>query len=217
MGGDPLAAGGDPLAAGGDDRGDTTSRPTSRFDRTAPPRDDAHSELAGRLQAACIAAGRTVAVAESCTGGLVAASLTAIPGSSGYFVGGVVSYANDAKRDLLDVDQALLAGHGAVSAQVARAMASGVRARLGADLGAAVTGVAGPDGGTAEKPVGLTYVAVADDDGVEVRKVVWPGDRAANRLDSVGLVIEMLLARAESGQSEPGRPEPTTSSGDESG
>jgi PncC family amidohydrolase len=160
-------------------------------------------ELANRLQAAAVASGSTVALAESCTGGLVAATLTEIAGSSGYFVGGVVSYANDAKRDLLGVDEAILSAHGAVSAQVARAMALGARERFGATLAASVTGIAGPDGGSAEKPVGLTYVAVADSDGVEVRRVVWPGDRDANRRDSATAVLEMLLARVERREAPP--------------
>lgn len=148
-----------------------------------------------RLQAACLAAGSTVALAESCTGGLIAAALTDIAGSSGYFVGGVVSYGNNAKRDLLGVDQAVLEAHGAVSAQVARAMAVGARERFGATLAASVTGIAGPDGGSAAKPVGLTYIGVADEDGVDVRRIVWSGDRAANRRDSAIAVLEMILDR----------------------
>ena len=158
---------------------------------------DPLDDLATRLQAAALAAGRTVALAESCTGGMVAAALTAVPGSSGYFVGGVVSYADEAKRDLLGIDPAILVAHGAVSAQVARAMAVGARSRVSADLAAAVTGIAGPDGGSDAKPVGLTYVAIADGDGVDVRRIVWSGDRAANRRDSAILVIEMLLGRIE--------------------
>jgi PncC family amidohydrolase len=155
--------------------------------------------LAERLQVASLAAGATVALAESCTGGMVATALTAVPGSSGYFLGGVVSYADEAKRDLLGVDDAVLAAHGAVSAQVARAMAEGARARFGATIAASVTGIAGPDGGSAEKPVGLTYIGVADADGVGVRRVVWSGDRAANRLDSTVAVIEALLSRLPAG------------------
>jgi PncC family amidohydrolase len=157
--------------------------------------DDPLVELAERLQAACLAAASTVALAESCTGGMVAAALTAVPGSSGYFLGGVVSYTDEAKRDLLGVDSALLAAHGAVSAQVARAMAEGTRERFGSTVAASVTGIAGPDGGSAEKPVGLTYIAVADAAGVDVRRVVWPGDRAANRRDSAVAVLEVLLGR----------------------
>ncbi len=153
--------------------------------------------LARRLQDRSLGAGVTVSLAESCTGGLVAATLTAIPGSSGYFLGGVVSYANEAKRDLLGVDETMLAAHGAVSAQVARAMAEGARTRFGTTVAASVTGIAGPDGGSAEKPVGLTYVAVADAAGVDVRRYVWPGDRSANRLDSAVAVLEALLARLD--------------------
>jgi PncC family amidohydrolase len=156
-------------------------------------------ELATRLQAACLAAGVTVALAESCTGGMVTAALTAIPGSSGYVAGGVVSYSDDAKRDLLGVDPAVLAAHGAVSAQVARAMALGARGRFAATLAASVTGIAGPDGGTAEKPVGLTYLGVADAAGVDVRRVIWNGDRSANRVESTVAVLELLLERVEGG------------------
>jgi len=160
--------------------------------------DDPLVALAERLQAACLASATTVALAESCTGGLVAAALTSVRGSSGYFLGGVVSYADAAKRDLLDVDPAVLAAHGAVSAQVARAMAEGARARFGASVAASVTGIAGPDGGSTEKPVGLTYIGVADDAGADVRRFVWSGDRAANRLDSGVAAVELLLERVAS-------------------
>jgi PncC family amidohydrolase len=154
-------------------------------------------ELAARLQAQCIAAGVTVATAESCTGGLVAHLLTGVPGSSAYLRGGIVAYANEVKETLLGVPAATLDAHGAVSAQVAVAMAEGVRDRLGADLGVAVTGVAGPDGGTDDKPVGLVYVAVAGLGTAEVRRYQWPGDRAANKRDSARAAIEQLLARVE--------------------
>ena len=152
-------------------------------------------ELARRLQEACIGRGLTVALAESCTGGLVAAALSETPGSSGYFAGCVVSYADAAKRDLLGVPADVLAAHGAVSAQTARSMAEGARSRFEASIAGSVTGIAGPDGGSEEKPVGLTYLAVADDDGVDVRRTVWPGDRAANRRDSGVALVEMLLER----------------------
>ena len=158
--------------------------------------DDQLVALAERLQAAALAGGVTVALAESCTGGMVAAALTSVPGSSGYFLGGVVSYADESKRDLLGVDAAVLAAHGAVSAQVARAMAEGARDRFHASLAGSVTGIAGPDGGSAEKPVGLTYVGVADDQGVDVRRVVWSGDRAENRRDSGIALLELVLERA---------------------
>jgi nicotinamide-nucleotide amidase len=152
-------------------------------------------ELARRLQEACLGRGLTVAVAESCTGGLVAAALTETPGSSAYFAGGVVSYADAAKRDLLGVPADVLAAHGAVSAQTARAMAEGARSRFEASIAGSVTGIAGPDGGSDEKPVGLTYLAVADEHGVDVRRIVLPGDRAANRRDSGVALVEMLLER----------------------
>ena len=153
-------------------------------------------DLARRLQERCLAAGLTVAAAESCTGGLVTHVLTEVPGSSAYLLGGVVSYADRAKTELLGVDPDHLAAHGAVSAQVARAMANGARERFGADLGVAVTGIAGPDGGSDAKPVGLTYVAVADEAGVEVRRLLWAGERSANKRDSAGAALELLLARA---------------------
>lgn len=156
-------------------------------------------ELAGRLQALCLARGVTVSLAESCTGGLVAAALTGVPGSSGYFLGGIVSYADAAKRDLLAVDASVLAAHGAVSAQAVRAMALGARAQFGADVAAAVTGIAGPDGGSSAKPVGLTYVGIADDAGAAVRRIVWTGDRTANRIASAVLVLETIIDRLEPG------------------
>jgi PncC family amidohydrolase len=149
--------------------------------------------LAERLQAICLGRGLTVAVAESCTGGLVADAITDVPGSSAYFLGGVVSYANSAKESLLDVPTEVLEAHGAVSAQVGRAMADGARQRFSADLAAAVTGVAGPDGGTDAKPVGLTYVAVAGTAGVDVRRFLWAGDREANKAASAAAVLELLV------------------------
>ena len=124
----------------------------------------------------------TLATAESCTGGLIGARLTAVPGSSRYYRGGVVAYANEAKRDLLGVPEALLREHGAVSAQVARAMAEGARARLGADLALATTGISGPDGGTPEKPVGLVWIAFASKDGVEAEQMIFPFDRERHRV-----------------------------------
>ncbi|HET7702160.1 MAG TPA: CinA family protein [Candidatus Limnocylindrales bacterium] len=170
-------------------------------------------ELAGRLQGACLAAGRRVALAESCTGGMVAAAITAVPGSSAYFLGGIVSYGDRAKRELLGVDGEVLAAHGAVSAQAARAMALAARERFGADLAGSVTGVAGPAGGSAAKPIGLTYVGVADGAGVDVRRVLWTGDRTANRLDSARLVLELLVERvagtAAATAGEPTAGEPT--------
>ena len=125
--------------------------------------------------------GRTLATAESCTGGMIAELVTAVPGSSAVFRGGVVAYANEAKTALLGVPEALLSEHGAVSDPVARAMAEGARARFGADYAIATTGIAGPTGGTADKPVGLLYVALATAEGTESRELFFAFDRERNR------------------------------------
>jgi len=154
--------------------------------------------LAERLQRTCLERNLTVAVAESCTGGLVADALTDISGSSGYFLGGIVSYSDDAKERLLGVAADVLAAHGAVSAQVARAMAEGARASFGSAVAASVTGIAGPDGGSEAKPVGLTYVGVADEAGADVRRFQWTGDRLANKQLSAEAVLELLLERVGS-------------------
>jgi PncC family amidohydrolase len=158
-------------------------------------------ELARRLFDVCVDRGLTVATAESCTGGLVAHAITEIAGSSAYYLGGFVTYANDVKRDQLGVGAELLAAHGAVSAQVARAMAEGARTRLGTDLAVAITGIAGPGGGSDEKPVGLTYVAVADSTGGDVRRHLWAGDRSENKRDSAVAALELLLDRLGQGAS----------------
>jgi nicotinamide-nucleotide amidase len=155
--------------------------------------------LAERLQGICLGRGITVALAESCTGGLLASTITAVPGSSGYFIGGVVSYANAAKESLLGVPAATLDAHGAVSAQVAKAMAIGALTRFEAMLAVAVTGIAGPDGGSDEKPVGLTYVGLADAAGADVRRFTFGGDRAANREAGAQAALEWLIERAEAG------------------
>jgi nicotinamide-nucleotide amidase len=153
--------------------------------------------LAERLQGLCLERGLTVATAESSTGGMISAAITTVPGSSGYYLGGVVSYADAAKADLLGVPATTLAAHGAVSAQVALAMASGARERLGASLAVAITGIAGPSGGTDAKPVGLTYVGLASAGGAEIRRFAWTGDRAANRLSAAAAALEWLIERAE--------------------
>jgi nicotinamide-nucleotide amidase len=125
--------------------------------------------------------GKTIAVAESCTGGLVAERITDTPGSSAYFLGGVVAYANSAKKTLLGVPESILAEHGAVSEPVARAMAEGARERFGADFGVATTGISGPDGGTEAKPVGTVYVALARDEGTHCEHFLFPLDRTRHR------------------------------------
>jgi nicotinamide-nucleotide amidase len=162
--------------------------------------------------------GVTLALAESCTGGLVAEQITEVPGSSAYFLGGVVAYSNEAKARFLGVPQALLDEHGAVSEPVVRAMAEGVRERFGADLGVATTGISGPDGGTAEKPVGLVHIALARAEGTHAEHFVFPLDRHRHRrltaqaaLDWVRravLGVELLgptLMRARGGASAPGK------------
>jgi nicotinamide-nucleotide amidase len=140
----------------------------------------------------CRARGLTLAAAESCTGGLVAARLTAVPGASAVFQGGVVSYSDDVKESALGVPHDVLERHGAVSAEVAKAMAEGVRARLGADVGVSVTGVAGPDGGTEEKPVGLVFVHAVGPDGEEARRSELPGDRGMIRGRATAAALHLV-------------------------
>lgn len=139
--------------------------------------------------------GYTLAVAESCTGGLIAQRLTEVPGASKYFMEGVVTYSNEAKIRALGVDQKLLRKHGAVSAEVAEAMASGIRKRAGTDLGLSVTGVAGPGGGTEEKPVGLVYIALANDTLTEHRRMILPGDRHLIRWRASQAALDLLRRR----------------------
>jgi PncC family amidohydrolase len=157
---------------------------------------DLHA-LAARIQDVCLAHGWTVATAESCTGGLVADTLTDVPGSSGYVLGGIVAYADRIKAALLGVDPELIAARGAVSAHVAKAMALGARERFGTTFGLAVTGIAGPGGGSATKPVGLTFIAVATPARVDIRRHTWTGDRIANKQASAGAVLALLLRIAE--------------------
>jgi len=158
---------------------------------------DALVALAERLQGVCLGRGLTVAAAESCTGGLIGAAITTVPGSSGYFLGAIVAYADAAKIALLDVPPATLEAHGAVSAQAAVAMAAGARDRLAATLAVSVTGIAGPDGGSPAKPVGLTYVALAGPSGGEVRRLVLAGDRDAVRDAAAAAALSWLVEAAE--------------------
>jgi len=140
----------------------------------------------------CRARGFTLGAAESCTGGLVAARLTEIGGSSDVFRGSVVAYANDVKESELGVSGELLERHGAVSAEVAQAMARGVRERLSADVGVAVTGIAGPEGGTEEKPVGLVLLHVVGPDGEKARRIELPGDRETVRDRATAAALHLV-------------------------
>ena len=151
-------------------------------------------------QLAELLAGHTIGLAESCTGGLLAARLTEPPGASDYFAGAVVSYSNEAKTELLGVDPGLIEAHGAVSPEVARAMAEGALGRFDADLACSITGIAGPGGGTEEKPVGLICWCALDSSGtVLARDVVMPGDRTEirDRATTVAMQIIRRLLRGE--------------------
>ncbi len=138
---------------------------------------------------------KTVAVAESCTGGLLSERLTRVPGSSNYFLGGMVCYSNELKTALAGVPADLIAEHGAVSLAVAQAMAEGVRKRTGASLGIGITGVAGPGGGTPEKPVGLVFIALADENGTQIREFRFPGDRERVRHWATQMALEAVRRR----------------------
>jgi nicotinamide-nucleotide amidase len=158
--------------------------------------DDAILAQAAALLEQCKAAGVMVATAESCTGGLIAASLTAIAGSSAVVERGFVTYTNESKTELVGVDPALIAAHGAVSEPVVRAMADGALARSRAQLAVAVTGVAGPGGGSAEKPVGLVWFGCARTGQPTVSaRHVFPGDRTAIRRATVAEALAMLEGR----------------------
>jgi len=136
--------------------------------------------------------GQSVAVAESCTGGMLASRLVDVAGSSRYFMGGVVSYSNLAKQELLGVAPGVLELHGAVSSQVAKAMAEGVRERFDSTCGIGITGIAGPGGATRTKPVGLVYIALAWEDSVRIKRFVFPGDRSSIRQRSVIAALDLL-------------------------
>ena len=134
-----------------------------------------------------------LATAESCSGGLVAHRITNVPGSSGYFLGGVVSYSNGAKENLLDVTRKSLDEHGAVSEAVAREMAEGVRGRFESDYGLSVTGIAGPSGGSKEKPVGLVFIGIAGPRGTQVERCVFSGTRESIKEQTADRALAFLL------------------------
>jgi nicotinamide-nucleotide amidase len=153
---------------------------------------DGDTSFPATLLAELGARNATLALAESCTGGLVAELVTDVPGSSRVFLGGVVAYSNAAKSALLGVDPALIATHGAVSEQVARALAEGARARFGATFAGGVTGIAGPDGGSVEKPVGLVHFAVASERGTAAKAVTFNGGRADVRKRSAYALLALI-------------------------
>ena len=160
-------------------------------------------DLAKSVIAAAKSAGFKLATAESCTGGLIGGCLTAIPGSSAVYVGGFITYANEAKSRLLGVPRDAVTEFGAVSEVVAAAMAEGALAQTDADFAIAVTGVAGPDGGTKEKPVGLVYLSVARRDcDALIKRYVFAGTRSDIRRASVAAAMELLLGQIESAQEE---------------
>lgn len=161
-------------------------------------RDDEIEGLATAVLEACRARGLMTVTAESCTGGLVSAALTAIAGSSDVVDRGFVTYTNEAKQEMLGVPQAILAAHGAVSAETAQAMAEGALARSRAVIAISVTGIAGPGGATADKPVGLVHFAATTGDRLILREERFGAiGRAAVRRESVVVALSMLLALAE--------------------
>jgi PncC family amidohydrolase len=153
-----------------------------------------NEQVEARVGAILKARGWTVSAAESCTGGLVMHRLTNIAGSSAYVRGGIVSYSNEAKQKLLGVKEATLVAHGAVSEQTALEMVEGVQAIFDADLAVSITGIAGPGGGSPEKPVGLTYIGlIRRGQAAQVRKHIWRGDREAIKTASANGVLNWLL------------------------
>ena len=135
-----------------------------------------------------------LAVAESCTGGGLGARITGTPGSSAYFLGGIIAYDNRVKKEMLGVPEAVFAGAGAVSRSAAEAMASGCLRRFAADVAVSITGIAGPGGGTPDKPVGLVYIAAATADGVRSEERSFSGDRASVRRQAVEAALRLALA-----------------------
>jgi nicotinamide-nucleotide amidase len=159
------------------------------------PFSDKSLKMAAEIIDACRGLGLTIATAESCTGGLIGACLTEIPGSSAVVDRGFITYSNQAKQDLLGVPADMLEAYGAVSAEVAEAMARGARDRAGVDLAMAVTGIAGPGGATAAKPVGLVHLALAVDHRIDLVRAQFAGDRHAVRIATLERALGMIGAR----------------------
>ncbi len=179
--------------AGGRASRATSGRGGATGDSPMIPTDSDLEGAALRLGRALLVRHARVATAESCTGGWIAKALTDVPGSSQWFESGVVAYSNSAKDALLGVPGELIAAHGAVSEPVVRAMAEGARAQLGVDLTVAVSGIAGPDGGSADKPVGTVWFAWATPHATTAERQVFGGDREAVRRQSVALALRRLL------------------------
>jgi PncC family amidohydrolase len=179
-------------------RGATTRTPEQGANTARSEREPGIPELAAAfpdaasLGAMLVAGGLTIAVAESCTGGLLGAALTAVAGSSAYVRGGVIAYADDIKADHLGVGRHLLATHGAVSAEVAEAMAAGVRRRYQATIGVGITGVAGPDE-SEHKPAGLVFVAVVSPAGTRVARLEGDQGRESNRAHAVRAALALCI------------------------
>jgi len=151
---------------------------------------------AEELREALAGRGVTLSVAESCTGGMLGAAVTSVPGSGEYFLGGAVTYSNAAKERLLGVRASTLAAHGAVSGEAAVEMADGARALFGSDVAVSVTGVAGPGGGTAAKPVGLVWMGVSSEKGSFAREFRFGGGRGDVRAGAVGAAMALLIEAA---------------------
>ncbi len=134
-----------------------------------------------------------IAVAESCTGGLVGHMITGVPGSSGWFKGGIIAYSNEVKKDLLGVSPETLKGYGAVSSKTAKEMAVGVKKKLKSDIGLAVTGIAGPAGGSSKKPVGTVFIALAWNNRAEVKRLKLSGSRGVIKKEAAASALRLLL------------------------
>ena len=152
------------------------------------------TELVKRIGSAMLKAGKTLSAAESCTGGLVGMLLTSVPGSSQWFKGGVIAYSNTVKTDILNVPFSVIEEDGAVSKETVLAMAAGVRELMGTDLSVSISGIAGPDGGTAEKPVGTVWIAVCGEKSVSAEMKMFAGERDVVRRKAADYLLTKLYA-----------------------